>query len=137
MKNIVKPWEIYPNLSHLEGKAREILESRKRHKQVRYLLFSMQTNIGAGRRVDDVANLPDGFVEFWLKEKPIYQISPTGVKVKVAEALTAKTVKDLGGYAMFAAKWDVDADLQVYIRHASVWQEWNSTLSRVVPILGD
>jgi len=37
----------------------------------------------------------------------------------------------------FAIKWDVDADLKVYLRHSSVWQEWNATLMRVVPVLGE
>ncbi len=137
-KVIVKPWEVVPKLDHLqEGKAREMLESRKRHKQVRYLLFCLQTAIGAGRPLDSVPNLPDGFIEFWLKETPLYQITPTGEKVKLSDINSKKNVTDLGGYATFAAKWDVDADLMVYIRHASVWQEWNSTLSRVVPILGE
>ena len=46
-------------------------------------------------------------------------------------------VKDLGGYTEFAKMWDVDEDLNVYIRHLSVWQAWNLTLMRVAPYLGD
>lgn len=133
---IIKPWEVYPQLDHLTGPAREMLESRKRHRQVRYLLFSLQTAIGNGKSLNTVA-CPDGFVEFWLKEKPTYQIDPTGRKTTVTDQHKKKNVEDLGGYALFATKWDVDADLQVYIRHSSVWQEWNSTLMRVVPVLGE
>lgn len=103
---------------------------------MRYLLFSMQNAMEKGLPPETVPNLPDYFIEFWLKEHPLYEINARGEAVTVA-AHHSITVERLGGYLQFAKKWDVDADLRVYIRFSSVWQEWNATLTRVVPVLGE
>jgi hypothetical protein len=39
--------------------------------------------------------------------------------------------------AIFANLWDVDHNLEVYLRHSSVWQDWNAVLHRAVPIIGE
>jgi len=132
-------WDQYPTFDHIDSpKAREQLERRRRHRQVRYWLFSLQNAENQGRAINDPPLLP-GFVHFWLQERPAYQVKRVQsgyVKDKV-EPRFDKTVWALGGFTEFAKRWDVDADLVVYIRHASVWQEWNATLMRVVPVLGE
>jgi len=128
-------WEKYPKLDHLTGSARDVMETRRRHRQVRYMLYSLQTAEEKGVPLQTVSPLP-GFVEFWLQEKPKYQISPLGKRIKVPDNRDVQ-VFALGGYKQFAKRWDVDEELMVYLRHSSVWQEWNATLMRVVPILGE
>ena len=129
------PWERYPVLAHLDGAARERLERRRRHRQVRYLLFRLSTAIEAGRTFTRCDGLPPGFVEFWLGERPAYAMTSVGrAQVPSSRDLT---VARLGGYGQFARRWDVDEDLHVYLRHTSVWQEWHATLMRVVPVLGE
>ncbi|MDH3571294.1 MAG: hypothetical protein OER89_14090, partial [Gemmatimonadota bacterium] len=61
---------------------------------------------------------------------------PNGKQVPVPEGKHVPTAL-LGGYAMFATLWDVDEDLKVYLRHSSVWNEWNLVMQRVVPVLGE
>jgi hypothetical protein len=63
-------------------------------------------------------------------------INPRGQRVPVPSN-KQKPVAELGGYKSFAAVWDVDDELFVYLRHSSVWQEWNALLYRVAPILGE
>lgn len=126
-------WERYPELDHLSGEHREQAERRRRHRQVRYLLYSLQRQREKG---EELSVPVPGFVEFWLCEKPEYCVGPNGDRGPVPDAKQVP-VHELGGYRTFAKAWDVDADLIVYLRHASVWQEWNATLARVVPILGD
>ena len=128
-------WEKYPKLEHLEGKEREAMESRRRHRGVRYWLFRLQHGEEHGAPEDGPEELP-GFVEFWLTQRPEYVIGPNGEKLSVPQEKRVP-VALLGGYGMFATLWDVDADLVVYLRHSSVWQEWNATLYRIVPVLGE
>lgn len=132
----MKPWDIKPKLDHLSGVLREQMEERRRHRQVRYLLFALQTAKEAGRPLESVPDLPPGFIEFWLHEKPSYQLDHNKARHPIAPDRCVY-VHQLGGYSEFAKRWDVDADLLVYLRHSSVWQEWNTTLARVVPILGE
>lgn len=131
------PWEAYPNLEHIASiTERKIMEIRRRHRKVRYLLFSLQTKEEKGEPLTNVPNLPPYFVEFWLQEKPKYLVDARGRKNDVP-LHRMRTVIQMGGYKEFAKKWDVDSDLMVYMRHASVWQEWNATLMRVVPTIGE
>lgn len=130
-------WEKFPTLTHLAGQTRDQMERRRRHRQVRYLLFRLQTVSDLGRSLDTIRHeLPPAFADFWMKEYPRYMVMPTGQKAPVPPARNV-TVEKLGGYKEFAKKWDVDDDLMVYLRHASVWQEWNARLAAVVPILGE
>jgi len=129
-------WEKYPSIDHLSGSERTGMERRRRHRQVRYLLFRLQNAETKKEPLLTVDNLPPGFIEFWLAERPRYALNPKGERVNVPAHRNMK-VCDLGGYSEFAKKWDVDADLLVYIRHASVWQEWSAILARVVPVMGD
>ncbi|MDH3376163.1 MAG: hypothetical protein OEQ39_04235 [Gammaproteobacteria bacterium] len=131
----VNEWEKYPLLDHLQGKQREDMERRRRMRHVRYWCFRLQTAVTGSRPLEGPEKQP-GFIEFWLEQKPIYAIDPKGEKIPVPKEKKL-TIEDLGGYAEFARIWDVDEDLEVYIRHASVWHEWNLTLMRVVPYLGD
>ena len=141
-KNNSKPvrrgneWEKFPPMLHLAGAARENLERRRRHRHVRYWCFRMQTLVTTDRPLEGAELMP-GFVEFWLEQKPLYLIDPRGNKVESPEHQKKKMVHDLGGYATFAELWDVDADLEVYLRHSSIHHEWNLTLMRVVPVLGE
>lgn len=131
-----KAWALYPRLDHLaDGPFKIQLEARRRLRKVRYNLFSLKTCVDNNRPLVDLEELP-GFAPFWLDEEPVYAIDPNGDKIPVAPK-RQKAVSDLGGFASFATVWDVDDDMNVYIRHSSVWQEWNATLHRVVPILGD
>lgn len=130
-----KAWEQIPPMPHIGGAAREELERRVRLRKVRYLLFRYQTQLGKRAPLSDVPT-PPGFEAFWLGERPLYQVDPTGKKIDVPPN-KRKQIADLGGYASFAKVWDVDADLYVYLRHSSVWQEWNARLARSVPILGE
>jgi len=111
------------------------MERRRRMRHVRYWCFRLQTAVTGSRPLEGPEKQP-GFIEFWLEQKPIYAIDPKGEKIPVPKEKKL-TIEDLGGYAEFARIWDVDEDLEVYIRHASVWHEWNLTLMRVVPYLGD
>ncbi len=142
-------WEKYVELKHLSGEVKDFMERKQRRKQVRYLLFRFKNDLEQGRSLKDPVPedypqlqiaLP-GFVDFWLVQKPLYAVRPDGsgklVKVKVHERLKGQTVAHLGGYLQFAKKWDVDYDLNVYLRWSSVWQEWNATLAKVVPIIGE
>lgn len=135
------PWEKYPELTHLSGEGRIRMERRRRHRAVRYGLFRLQTVVTNDQDVVKVCNdLPAGFASYWLDRKPSYVMTPgpNGALVK-AEVLIGggRPVSDIGGYAEFARVWDVDEDLKVYLRHSSIWQEWNAKLMRVVPILGE
>jgi len=138
-----KIWEQYPALLHLEDRALRLkMESRKRHKQVRYYLFRMQNQIAKKESVDLVDGLPPGFHDFWLGEKPEYMMQPQPgtdqlQRVEIPPKLVGVPVENLGGYTEFAKRWDVDPDLAVYLRWSSIWSEWNATLMRVVPILGE
>jgi len=134
---IEKIWELMPVLDHLpQGKYREQIEARARQKKVRYLLFRLRNQIEKKEPLEKVENLLPGFIDFWLTEKPAYAIGPNGTKVPVPSNKN-KYVCEMGGYGTFAQYWDVDSELIVYLRHASVWQEWNMTLSRVAPIITD
>jgi len=127
-------WEKYPEFPHLKGKLREQVEARKRHKLVRYMLFRLKTAADQNQDLGASGIYPPGFIEFWLAETPKYMVTANGRKELPDRN---RTVHELGGYSEFATKWDVDADLFVYLRHSSVWQEWNATLMRVVPVLGE
>lgn len=138
-----KPWEQYPKLVHIaNAQMREQLESRRRHRQVRYLLFRLKTEVDKGASPSKVRRLPSGFAGFWAKEEPEYMLRPMPgstemIRSEIPEKLKGLRVDQLGGYAAFASRWDVDADLVVYLRWSSIWQEWAATLMRVVPILGE
>lgn len=130
---IEKIWEALPQLAHLpEGKMREQLEARQRLRKIRYMLYSLRTQTEKKQPLDGAPNILPGFIPFWLSEKPAYAIDPNGKKIPVPPNKD-KTVDEIGGYSTFAQVWDVDHELNVYIRHSSVWQEWNATLVRVVP----
>jgi hypothetical protein len=134
---IEKIWANLPMLEHLPpGQMREQLETRRRLRKIRYMLYSLRTQCEKKEPLENVPDLLPGFIKFWLNEKPSYALDPIGKKIPVPQNKN-KTINELGGYATFAQVWDVDHELNVYIRHSSVWQEWNSTLSRVVPMIGD
>jgi hypothetical protein len=133
---IDKIWELYPKLDHLTGQMRLQLEDRRRLRNVRYFLFSLRNQCEKNEPLENVGNLPPGFIQFWQQEKPKYQIDPRGKKIPVPPNKNL-TVAELGGYAKFAQVWDVDHDLMVYLRHSSVWQEWAVTLNKVAPIIGE
>jgi len=135
MKN---PWEQLVALPHLSGEMRERLERRKRLKQVRYICFGIQKDLGLNKSLSEASRnvFIQGFVDFWLHQVPKYMVSPTKQIIPVPEKWQVP-VHELGGYEQFAKRWDVDHDLNVYLRHSSIWQEWNATLMRVVPVLGE
>lgn len=135
-KKKTRKWEEFPTLVHLEGLQRSAMESRRRHKLVRYWCFRFKTLIEKGKKLKGIRILP-GFMEFWLDQLPAYKINPMGEQVDIPEHLKKLTVGELGGYAQFAILWDVDPDLNVYLRHSSVWQEWNVILMSKVPVLGE
>lgn len=134
-------WEEFPELPHLSGRALVVLSRRRRHRAVRYGLFRLQNAVVQEKDPSiECADLPAGFADYWWDQKPKYAMkpSPTGGMVQTeVEEHRMRAVKDNGGYATFAILWDVDADLNVYLRHNSIWQEWNLTLQRVVPVLGE
>lgn len=135
--HIDKIWELRPVLSHIPaGTLREQLETRTRQKKVRYMLFRLRTQAEKNEPLNKVDNLLPGFIDFWLSEKPAYAIDPRGNKIPVPPNKN-KHVYEFGGYSSFAQYWDVDSDLVVYLRHSSIWQEWNVTLSKVAPIITD
>jgi len=129
------PWEQFPDMSHLSGIQRENMERRRRQRLVRYWCFRLQTLVQTKREPVGPEAMP-GFLEFWLEQRPAYQVDPRGRKVAV-DPIRNRTVGELGGYDRFAILWDVDTDLNVYLRHSSIWHEWQLTLMRVVPVLGD
>jgi hypothetical protein len=134
-------WEKYPDLVDAPSDIREKLQRRKRHKNVRYLMFrlrnAMEKNGGViPSSFDDGYPIPPGFVDHFLTmEIGIIEL-PTGQRARIVEG-RLRTPSEIGGFATFAERWDVDEKLRVYSRHRSVWQEWNATLRRVVPILGE
>lgn len=132
-------WEEYPDLPDTQLEIRKQLQVRKRHKNVRYILFRLQTEVKKGNsnpsQLDDIV-VPPGFIEHFLTA-PITRIQlPTGQRANIVEG-RIRTPSELGGFETFAIRWDVDADLHVFSRHRSVWAEWRSTLERVVPVLGE
>lgn len=139
------PWEQYPELpeapSGIDKATLFKLQARKRHKNARYLLFRLRTLTEKGapipdRFFDDGLELPLGFVEHFLTA-PITRIQlPNGERAMIVDG-RIRTPSEIGGLLMFAARWDVDPDLQVYSRHRSIHAEWNSVLERVVPVLGE
>ena len=134
---IEKLWERRAEFKHIPiGKFKEQLETRNRLKKVRYMVFRLRTQIEKNEPLTDIEGLLPGFIDFWLAEKPLYAIDPRGNKIAVPHHKN-RSVFDLGGYATFAQNWDVNEDLHVYIRHSSIWQEWNATLYKIVPIMGD
>jgi len=136
MSNPKNPWEQYPELAHLSGEQRQKLEERVRLRKIRYMLYRLRTQTEKKEPLEAVEGLLPGFIAFWLGEKPVYQVGPKGEKTAVPPN-KMRTVFELGAYGTFAAMWDVDEELNVYLRHSSVWQEWNNTLQRIVPILGE
>ena len=128
-------WEQPPELIHLRGEQRVAMENRRRHKNVRYWCFRFQTLLEKGETPEGLEALP-GFLEFWVDQVPEYKISPKGERVDVPVHLKGRCVGEMGGYSQFAVLWDVDADLEVYLRHSSVWQEWDNLLRMRVPVLG-
>ncbi len=133
---IEKIWEVLPVLSHIPSKElRDKLEVRQRQKKVRYMLFRLKNQADKKEPLEQVDGLLPGFIEFWLGEKPVYAKDPRGNKIPVPPNKN-KHIFEIGGYKTFATTWDVDSDLLVYLRHSSVWQEWNVTLAKIVPVLG-
>lgn len=137
---MANPWDKYPALTHLRHHPdqRRRLQRRRRQRQVRYRLFRFKTiyeQIDAGGEVHltEVEKLP-GFIEFWLEQKPAYQMGPEGTRTTV-DPKRNLTVEALGGYRKFAILWDVDEDLEVYLRHNSVWDEWDARMMARTPIL--
>ncbi len=130
------PWEKYPELTHMHGDARVQMERRRRHRAVRYGLYCLHNQETGGPKAKD---LPKGFESYWLEQRPQYAVEPSSEGLRKTEVPDNKAfpIEILGGYAQFAVLWDVDEDLNVYLRHSSVWQEWNATLMRVVPIIGE
>src|SRR3990167_3361059 len=94
-------WEKYPSIDHLSGSERTGMERRRRHRQVRYLLFRLQNAETKKEPLLTVDNLPPGFIEFWLAERPRYALNPKGERVNVPAHRNMK-VCDLGGYSEFA-----------------------------------
>lgn len=133
-------WESYPDLPDALPDMREQLQKRKRHKNVRYLLFRLRHAVeksgGAIPSKLDGVDLPPGFVEHFLTSEIGIVELPTGQRARIVEG-RLRTPSEIGGFATFAERWDVDSKLRLYSRHRSVWQEWNATLRRVVPILGE
>lgn len=128
-------WEKFPDLGHLDGQVRTDMQVRRRHRHVRYWCYRLQNLIATDRELEGPEKQP-GFIEFWLEQKPLYALDPRNEKISVPKDKKLK-VKDIGGYLQFARIWDIDKDLNVYIRHSSVWHEWNLTLMKIVPFLGD
>jgi hypothetical protein len=132
----INEWEKYPKLDHLRGTQRDDMEKRRRHRHVRYWCYRLQTLFQKGERKLVGPEKSPGFIEFWLEQKPHYAVNTKKERIKVPKDKKI-TVDDLGGYLQFARIWDIDDELNVYIRHSSVWHEWNLTMMRVVPFLGD
>lgn len=129
-------WEKFTELPHVPNAIRARTERRLRQRQVRYLLFRLQTAELNNQDLETSGEYPPGFISFWLSEYPKYAIGPKSEKIPVPQNKN-KPVSQLGGYSQFAKRWDVDADLWVYIRHSSIWQDWNAKMLQVVPILGE
>ena len=139
------PWEAFPGLDHMRGEGRVMMEYRRRHRAIRYGLFRLKNALEAGRDpIKELADVlgkdADNFANYWLQQMPEYAVEPgAGGQMRKVDVPANKIVpvEKLGGYLQFAKVWDVDPNLKVYIRFLSVWQEWNATLMRVVPILGE
>lgn len=139
VKSKHRSWEKYPELPGAIPQIREQLQKRKRHKNVRYLLFRFKNEVEKGNtnpsKLDDF-DVPPGFIEHFLTA-PIHIVQlPTGQMARIVEG-RIRTPSEIGGLGSFAIRWDVDENLNVYSRHRSVWAEWRATLERVVPILGE
>lgn len=134
---MANPWERYPTLAHLSGTQLERMQRRRRQRLTRYWLFRFQHAEEHGEPYPEPEPKMPGFTSFWLEQVPAYQINPRGLREPVDPTKKGLPVEHFGGYAQFGTLWDVDEDLEVYLRHSSVWQEWNATLYRVVPVLGE
>jgi len=132
-------WERYPELPHLAGAQLASMQRRRRHRLVRYWLFRLQHSEEHGAPPDGPEHL-SGFTDFWLDQLPSYRMVPTpggGTKRAPVEPQQNVPVRLLGGYQQFGTLWDVNPDLEVYLRHSSIWHEWNSILYRVAPLMGE
>lgn len=139
---MANPWEKYhdkqEHLAH-QPSLQQQMQRRRRHRFVRYWLFrfqSVEEKLAAGEEgveLFEVEKMP-GFLEFWLEQKPVYQINPGGKKEPV-DPKRDRPVSELGGYGEFGSLWDVDENLDVYLRHSSVWQAWDAKLRQMTPVL--
>jgi len=131
-------WEKYPDLPDGPAAMKESLQKRMRHKQTRYLLFRLRTEVekhgGVIPNKLDGIDLPPGFVDHFLTAEIRCVELPTGQQAEIVGG-RIRTPSEIGGFGTFASRWDVDVDLNVYSRHRSVWQEWDGVISRVAPIL--
>lgn len=151
-------WEKLPTISHLASMGQneyvKKLQLRKRLRDVRYNFFRLQTAHLKNEACD--LELPDGFIEYWMQQKPEYKLgmkvanhNDVGaiqqqpgvyvmfVPVKIPEHLQKFTVVQLGGVKSFAITWDVDPQLRVFLRRTSVWDEWDMKLKKIAPRLDD
>ena len=139
----LRVWERYPDLPEALPGLRRDLQIKARRKRVRYLLFRLMNEAKKGKGIPqklDGVDIPPGFVDHFLTAEIRIAEVPTSkgvmrVEIVGGEIRTPSHPK-IGGFATFASKWDVDGNLNVYSRHMTVWQEWRTTLERVVPILG-
>ena len=140
VRSELRIWEQYPELPEALPSMREQLQKRARHKRVRYLLFRLMNEAKKGKDIPsklDGVDLPPGFVDHFLTAEIRLLQLPTGQMARIVDGeIRTPSHPKIGGFATFASKWDVNEDLEVYSRHRSIWQEWRSTLERVVPILG-
>jgi hypothetical protein len=135
-----RPWERFPELPGALPAMKKALQVRARHKRVRYLLFRLRKEVENSRGVIPTKlegiDLPAGFVEYFLTAPIRWAQLPDGRAAKIVGG-HLRTPAEIGGLATFASRWDVNSDLVVYSRHRTIWQEWQSTLARVVPVLGE
>jgi hypothetical protein len=138
---MAESWERYPELKHLSDNpgVRGRMQRRRRHRGVRYILFRFKDIMDRLEKGEPGVELTEaekhpGFLEFWLDQRPAYQMTAAGKKVAV-DPKRDRLVKDMGGYKKFAVLWDVDEDLEVYLRHNSVWAEWDAKMLARTPIL--
>lgn len=135
-----RPWELYPELPDAPPESRRDLQIRRRHHDVRYMLFRLRNEAhkrGGTPYAAQIGNLtiPPGFVDHFLSAPINWVQLPDGKIYKIVEG-KIRTPLDIGGLGTFASRWDVNSDLVVYSRHQSVWSEWNSVLQARVPIFG-
>lgn len=154
-----RPWEMFPDLDHLEAAAKtpeakqrvDRLRHRRRLRAVRYMLFRIQTAEIRNEPTNII--IPPGFKDHWLSKVPSYKLilesadgsTPNAIRVAPGSWAVIRKVEvpqdqrrpidTFGGVASFAHTWDVDDNLDIYLRRSSIWHEWNHTLRLVVPRL--
>jgi hypothetical protein len=115
-------WEKLPELPHLDNLEKgDETRRRKRLKDIRYILFRLQNAEQGGAEAD--IDIPEGFVEHWLSQR-----------VTLLDGMETE-VRNVGGITTFAKRWDINVDLEVYARKASIHKEWDRKLRSIVPAL--